>query len=66
MSDIKLFEDKLYRVDEVALKLKISKRSVYRLLEDPLSNIDCIRIRSSIRVQGKSLNQYLENNQIEV
>lgn len=62
----KLFEDKLYRVDELAHKLKVSKRSIYRLLEDPETNIDCIKIRSSIRVKGESINQYLEDNKIEV
>ncbi len=63
---LKLFEDKLYRVDEVAKKLKVSKRSIYRLLEDPAIDIDYIKVRSSIRVKGESLNQYIDSNQAEV
>jgi len=59
-----LFENRLYRPDEVALILKISKRSVYRMLVNN-PQIKVTKISHSIRIYGDSLNKFLFNNLVD-
>ncbi len=62
MSDI-FKPDRVYRPDEVAALLKISKRTVYRLLECN-ETIKTVKVAGQLRIEGESLIEYLEKNQI--
>jgi excisionase family DNA binding protein len=59
-----MFNDRLYTVQEVAELLKVSVRSVYRMIED--QDIESTKVRCSTRIYGSSLNDYLERNKPEV
>lgn len=58
------FQDRLYRPDEVARILQISKRSVYRMLEK-YPQIMVTRVSRIVRVYGTSLNEFLLNNVVD-
>lgn len=62
-------EDKYYRVDEVAIILNCNKRTVYRIIQDPLSKLKAFKlspgVRSSYRILGKDLSDYLQSRQAE-
>jgi excisionase family DNA binding protein len=54
---------KLLRPDEVALRLNISRRQAYRLIES--GELVALRVRCSLRVVESSIDQYLKK-QIEL
>lgn len=51
-------DDRCYRPDEVARILHISIRTVYRLVDE---EVESIKLKRSIRISGRVLNQYLDN-----
>lgn len=57
--------DRCYSVKEIADKLGMSERSIYRLLADPTENVPSVRIRNAKRVKGSDLNEYLEKHKEE-
>ncbi len=49
--------NELYKVEEVASVLKVSLKTVYRLIED--GSLPFTRVGFSYRVGGQGLNEYL-------
>jgi excisionase family DNA binding protein len=54
---------KLYRLDQAAKILNISKATAYRLIEE--RKIPFYKIRGSVRVAEKDILEYLEQNRVE-
>ena len=56
----------LYRIDEVAEQFSISVRSVYNLIyEGKLEAINDHRGKKGLRVTGKSMEKFIEENKID-
>jgi excisionase family DNA binding protein len=58
LSGLKPERPKLLRVDEVALQLNVSKRTIYRLVSE--AHFECLRIRGSIRITENSVKNYIK------
>ncbi len=56
-----LQRNKLLRPDQVADVLNVSRRTVYRLIED--EEFSCLRIRGAVRVFENSLARYIRKQQ---
>jgi len=64
--EVQVFADKrYYRVDEIAKALNVSKRTVYRMMNDIENPLRAERIRGGLRVMGCVINKYLEDNRKE-
>lgn len=56
-------ENKEYlRPDEVAVRLSIAKRTVYKLMDDPVDPIPCFLIGTAHRIKVTDLDQWIENH----
>jgi excisionase family DNA binding protein len=51
-------KDKLMRPDEVALRLLVSPKTVYRLASE--AQFRCCKVRGQLRIWAKSVEDYLE------
>lgn len=64
--DKKNFEDDIYYYPyHIANKLNISIRTVYRMVNDVTNPLPAVRIRHSLRIRGKDINEYLERNKTD-
>ena len=52
-----LIDDDLWTIDDVASRLKISKRKVYRLAQ--CGSITCLRIGKQLRFSSQWIEEYL-------
>lgn len=55
---------RVYTVDEIALILSVSKKSVYELIKEEKFNT--VRIGSAIRVSKKSFDEWLDNQRSSI
>lgn len=55
-------EARYYRADEIARMLSVSKRTVYRMMNDIDNPLPASRVRGCLRVKGTAINEYLERN----
>lgn len=54
-----------YRPDEVASKLGISKRSIYRMINDVADPLPAVRpCGNALRISGADVNAYLERHRV--
>jgi len=61
-----LFKDeRLYRPDEVAKRLNISIKSIYRMIKDVDDPLPAIKIKNIIRLPGNRLNEYIKRHTIK-
>ena len=62
-----LFGDRCYRPDEVAKKLNIHVRSVYRHIGDPLDPLPALRLHKGgpLRIPGPELNRWLDRRRVD-
>lgn len=57
--------ERSYRVDEIALALAVSKRTVYRMVNDVEDPLPAVRLRGQgLRVEGRELLRYLERHKV--
>lgn len=57
--------DRSYRPDEIAIKLAISLRTVYRMIRDVNDPLPAVRVMGrSLRVEGRDLIRYLERRKV--
>jgi len=64
---MKIFnDDKSYRPDEVAVKMQISIKSVYRNINNIKDPLPAFRTRKGgrLRLHGKDLNKYIERHKV--
>ena len=62
MSTAPLFkDDRCYRPDEVAEKLAISKRTVYRYVDDGL--LRAVGLPGATRIRGSELNKFMDEKE---
>ena len=61
-----LFSDRCYRPDEVAAKLHVNIRTIYRHVNDIDDPLPSIRLapRGPIRIPGSELNKWLERRRV--
>jgi len=48
----------VYTVSEAAEILRVSSKTIYRLISD--GTIECVRVRGSIRITRRALDEFLE------
>lgn len=48
----------VYTVHEIALWLKVSDKTIYKLIHD--KHINCCRVRGQIRITSEQIKKYLE------
>jgi len=53
-------ETRMYRPDEVAKKMQINKRTVYRMIDN--NEIKAVKVRGQLRIWGSELNRYMDEN----
>ena len=58
--------DRNYRPDEVASKLRVSRNTVYRWIRDILDPLPAFRTKENgqLRCSGKDLNLYLQKHKV--
>jgi hypothetical protein len=60
-------DERCYRPDEIADKLRADISTIYRLIKDIDDPLPAFRLKNNgqLRVHGKDLNQYLESHKVD-